>query len=120
MKLGQYEVDNKWLMIGGAVLVVIIVLIILIWPTNKPSDTQQILNAALVTAQAPLLAQIEVQKQQVADYKNQLIISDGKYQFIIQKYNVLQREKENVKPPSTNKELRDRFTALNYVPLSVK
>ena len=111
---------SRW---GLLVIVVLVGALVIYasWPKlPKPIDTQQILNEALETMKKPLLAEIEAQKKQVADYKSRLVVSEAKYKVLTQKYNDLQKEKENVKPPETNAELRDRFTALGYSPLPIK
>jgi len=104
----------------GAIVLVLILVVYMSWPKlPKQVDTQQILNDALAIAKKPLLAEIENQKKKVADYKSRLYVSDAKYKTLVQKYTELQKEKENVKPPTTDAELRDRFIALGFVPLAV-
>jgi hypothetical protein len=120
MKIGQTEIGNKWIIIGSAVLVAIIVFIYLSWPSPKPVNTQQIINDTKAELEKQYTAQLKDKDAQIKDYQSRLVVSEGKYATLVKKYNVLQKEKENVKPPATNAELRDRFTALGYSPLPAK
>ena len=78
------------------------------------------LEAAKIEAQKPLLATIAAKEAAVKDYQSRLIVSQNKVAMWADRYSALQKEKENVKPPQTNAELRDRFTALGFPPLAVQ
>jgi hypothetical protein len=108
--------------LSGLILAGVLLMVILSIPScQKPVVTpQQTFNEVLAIAQKPLLAQIEDQKRQVADFKSRLSVSDAKYKTLVDKYVDLERRKNEVKPPTTNKELRDRFVALDFAPLPIK
>ena len=122
MKIGQREIQNKWLAIAGVVMIVIVAFIFFSIPScHKDFITPQAtLNEALATAQAPLLKTIEDQKTQIANNQTLIKVSANKYSDLVQKYVDLEKRKNDVKPPTTNAELRDRFIALGYAPLPVK
>jgi hypothetical protein len=122
MKIANVEIANKWVGVGAAVLAVIIVLVILSVPKScvKPSDTTAAIAAVKVELEKQYTAQIETQETQIKDYKNRLTLSEGKYKTLVSQYVDLERRKKDVIPPTTNKELRDRFTALGYPPLAAK
>jgi hypothetical protein len=114
---------TKWMIIGAIILVIAIILMFSI-PSKKPDNTQEIVNAALATAQAQFDKQlaskdaiIKAKESLIKDKDSKLVISEAKYNAIVQKYLALQKEKEDVKPPTTGKELRDRFIAAGYAPL---
>lgn len=115
------EISNKQIGIGAVVLVAILVIVYLSIPScSKPATPTVVINQAQVAMEKQFAAQLKDKDVQIADYKNKLVVSQGKYTALVQKYNTLQKEKENVKAPVTNKELRDRFVALGYPPLAVK
>ena len=114
------EINRKWVIIGSAVLAGIIIFIFLSMSARKTVDTTQILNDAKVELAKQYTAQIMDKDVLIKDYQSRLTVSEGKYSALFQKYASLQKEKENVKPPQTNAELRDRFAALGYSPLAIK
>jgi uncharacterized protein YpmB len=120
MKIFNTEVDNKWIVLGGLLLVAIIVIVYLSWPAKKPVDTQTILNAGQTVLEKQYLSQIEELKKKSADNASQLKISESKNALLVQKINNLQKEKDNVKVPVTNAEIRARFIAAGFIPLPVK
>jgi predicted sulfurtransferase len=120
MLIGNTEISNTWIGIGAVVLIAIVIIIFLSWPVKKPIDTTAVMNQAQQQMTAQFTAQIKEKDTLILDYKNKLVVSQGKYTALVQRYNTLQKEKENVKAPVTNKELRDRFVALGYPPLAIK
>jgi hypothetical protein len=117
----QIEMTNQRWGLLAAFVAALALLIYMSWPSPpKPVDTTAALNAAKKELEKPLLAKIKEQEAVVSDYKSRLTVSEGKYSTLAQKYIKLQKEKIDVKPPTTNAELRSRFTALGYTPLPVK
>ncbi len=117
----QWIIDNKFLVgIGTILLIGIIAIIYLSWPSPKPIDTQQIINNAKIELEKQYVNQLKEKDMQIFDGKSRLVISESKYKTLVNRYNDLQKEKVNVAPPNTNQELRDRFTALGYPPLPAK
>ena len=97
-----------------------ILLMYLSWPNPKPANVQQIINDTKKEMEVQYVKQIAEKDTALKDLKSRIVVSEGKYKVLVQKYIDLQKEKENVKPPQTSAELRDRFTALGYPPLSAK
>jgi len=121
MLIGKTEISNTWIEIGGVVLIAICIIVYLsIHSCSKPITPVAIVNQTQAAMETQFKAQLKDKDVQIADYKNKLVVSQGKYTALVQRYNTLQKEKENVKAPTTNKELRDRFVALGYPPLAVK
>jgi hypothetical protein len=121
MLIGKTEINNKWIGAAGIILVALLVIVYLSIPSCSKSVTPTVvINQAQAAMETQFKAQLKDKDVQIADYKNKLVVSQGKYTALVQRYNALQKEKENVKAPVTNKELRDRFTALGYPPLAVK
>lgn len=118
MLIFNREINNKWLIIVGAILAGILLLVILSIPScQKPPVTPiATINTLQTELEKPLLAQIAEQEKKIADYKSRLIVSDGKYQATVKKYNDLKREIANVQPPKTNEERRARYTAAGFPP----
>lgn len=117
MKIGQTEIDNKRVIIGAVILVVIVVLIYLSIPPSKPAGTQQTINDVKAELEKQYAKQLEDKATQIKDYQSRLTLSEGRYRVLVDKYVDLERRKNDVKPPVTNAELRDRFIALGYAPL---
>lgn len=122
MKIGSYEIENRWLMIAGVVLIGIFIFIFLSIPScqKKPITPQQTINEVRTELEKQYTAQLNEKDTQITDYKSRLTLSEGKYKVLVSKYVDLERRKNEVKPPVTNNEIRDRFIALGYVPLAVK
>lgn len=121
MKIFNTEIDNKWISVAGIILAALLLIAYLSIPScSKPATPTAVLNTAQAQMTAQFNAQLKDKDAQIADYQNKLVVSQGKYTALVQRYNTLQKEKENVKAPVTNKELRDRFVALGYPPLAVK
>jgi hypothetical protein len=114
----QWILDNRlWIELGGVVMAVLILFAYLSWPGPKPPDIARIINEATIAAKKPLLEQIETQKIQNAEAKAKVAISEGKYKVLVGKYNDLQKEKINVKPAQTDKEMVARYSALGFTPV---
>ena len=120
MKIGQQEISKSTAIIAAIAFVALIALVWVAWPSRAPVSTQATLNDVKVQLEAQFNKELEAKDLQVKDYKSRLVVSDGKYKALVKKYTGLQKEKENVKPPVTNAELRDRFVALGYPPLPIK
>ena len=120
MKIGQQEISKSTAIIAAIAIVALIALVWVAWPSKAPISTQATINEVKAQLEAQFNKQLEEKDIQIKDYKSRLVVSDGKYKVLVKKYADLQKEKENVKLPVTNAELRDRFTALGYPPLPLK
>jgi peptidoglycan hydrolase CwlO-like protein len=127
MTLNEFFVKVKenssiiYVVLGVIVIGVILMLVLNLKACNKPPITPtDVINTAQQQMEAQFQAQIKDKDTQIKDYKSRLVVSEGKYKVLVKKYNDLQREIDNVRPPQTNEELRSRFTALGYPPLPVK
>ena len=114
------EIDIKWIVIGGAVIVGLVIFIIMSIPKANPTNPIPTINEAQVALQKQYESQLKDKDATINDYKSRLTISYEKYTSITNKYIALQKEKENVKAPVTNTEIRDRFIVLGYTPLPAK
>ena len=107
------------LLIGG-------VFIYIFWPKYPPPvNTTQIINDAKAEVTVQFTKQltdkdmiIKTKEVLIKDYQSRLSVSMEKYQVLSDKYFKLREEIINVKPPTSDKELRDRFIALGYPPLA--
>jgi hypothetical protein len=116
----QIEMSRtRWAIVILAVAAAIPLLYIS-WPSPKPANVQQIINDTKKELEVQYMKQVAEKETALKYLKSRLVVSEGKYKALVKKYIDLQKEKENVKPPQTNAELRDRFTALGYPPLSAK
>ena len=120
MKIGQTEINNSTLIIAAIVVVVAITLVWIAWSSKAPVSTQAAINEVKAQLEVKFNKELEAKDSQIKDYKSRLVVSDGKYKALVNKYDDLQKDKENVKSPVTNAELRDRFIALGYHPLPIK
>lgn len=122
MKFGTREISNKWLVLGAVILIGILIFVFFSIPScQKPPVTpQQTINEVKVELEKQYKSQITEKDTQIRDYKGRLTLSEGKYKVLVDKYVDLERRKNEVKPPTTNQELRDRFTILGYPPLAIK
>jgi len=57
---------------------------------------------------------IILKEQEISKLKGELVTSEKKYSSLMTRYNQLEKEKGDVKKPTTDKELRARFNALGY------
>jgi type IV pilus biogenesis protein CpaD/CtpE len=108
-----------WLLIVLAVVTVAAILF-LSSGSKKPIPAVAVLKTAQQQMEIQFKNQLKEKDVQIKDYKSRLVVSESKYAILVQKYRDLQKEKENVKPPASNAELRDRFIALGYPPLAAK
>jgi hypothetical protein len=109
------------LITGVIVLVAITILAFIFWPKPKlPITPQQTINEMKVELEKQYAAQIAGKEATIRDYQSRLTVSYDKYTAMANRYIALQKEKENVPTPTTNKEIRDRFTALGYPPIPAK
>ena len=111
------EMTNQRWALGAILILAIAGLIYASWPKpGKPVDVQKIINDT--KAEMTKMYEEQLKEKQVAidDYVSRLKVSEAKTKVWQKKYDDLQKEKINVKPPTTDKELRDRFTALGFAP----
>jgi hypothetical protein len=116
----KVEPRTGWFLIALAVVAVAAILFFSIGGSKKPVPAIAVLDAAQKKMEVQFQNQLKAKEVEIKDYKSRLVASEGKYKALAQKYSALQKEKENVKPPETNAELRDRFNALGYTPVSAK
>ncbi len=122
MKIGTHEISNIWILIGSAILIALGIFIFLSIPScdKSPITPQQTIGEVKAELEKQYTAQIKDKETQIRDYQSRLTVSYNKYTEMANRYIALQKEKENVKPPETNAEIRSRFTALGFAPLSAK
>ncbi len=122
MKFGTHEIANRWLIAGGSILAGIIVLVVISIPScSKPPVTpQQTINEVKAELEKQYTAQLKDKEATIRDYQSRLTVSYDKYTAMANRYIALQKEKDNVKPPETNREIRSRFVTLGYPPLAAK
>jgi hypothetical protein len=116
----KVEPRTGWLLIALVLVAVAAILFFSIGGSKKPVPMIAVLDTAQKKMEVQFQNQLKAKEAEIKDYKSRRVVSEGKYKALAQKYSALQKEKENVKPPETNTELRDRFTALGYPPLSAK
>ena len=109
-----------WLLIALVGVAIAALLFFSIGGTKKPLPVVAVLNTAQAQMETQFKNQLKEKDVQIKDYKSRLAVSDAKYKTLVQKYNDLQKEKENVKAPTSNTETRNRFIALDFVPLPAK
>jgi hypothetical protein len=118
MKIGQTEV-NVWVPVAVAVIIIGLIAWAA-WPkTPPPTGATEVLNNILKKEIAAKEEELAARDVQIKDYKNKLTVSEEKARAWAKKYADLQKEKENVKPPKTDKELRDRYGALGLPPAPI-
>ena len=122
MIIKGHNISNVFLLIAGAILVVLIVFVFLSIPScQKPVITpQQSINEIKAELEKQHKFDLAKKDLEIKDWKSRFVVSDAKYKILVDKYTDLERRKNEVKLPTTNTELRDRFTALGYPPLAVK
>ena len=114
----QIEMTNSRWGLLSVFVVSLALLIYLSWPSSpKQVDTMAAINEATETIEKQYKGQIAEKERQVTDFKSRLVVSEGKYKLLAQKYQSLQKEKDNVKAPITNQDIRDRLTAAGFTPL---
>ena len=121
MKIGQREIDDKWVVLGVVVLLAIALAVFVNWPKDKPTvSPSQTVNDVKVALEKQYMQQFEDKEKQIRDYQTRLTASESKYKVLVDKYVDLERRKNDVKPPVTDAETRDRFTAAGYPPIPLK
>ena len=112
--------NSRWAFVG-VVILAIAFLMYISWPAKPPAvDTVKLIAEATAKVEAQFKGQIAEQELAVRDYKSRLAVSEAKYKTLAIRYEELQKGKESVTKPTTNTEIRDRFTALGYPPLAGK
>lgn len=103
-------------------ILLLVVLVFILWPGPKvkPDNTQQIIAAAQKVLEADFNKKIAAKEGEIRDWKSRYTVSEQKYKVITERYLALKKEKDDVKPPQTNDELRSRFTAMGFPPLPAK
>lgn len=86
------------------------------WWTPKPVDTRQLLADLRAKLTKQYEAEIKARDALNRDLANRLKVSNEKYKALSKKLTEVRNEPAK-EPPKTNKELRDRFTALGFAPL---
>lgn len=116
------EIHPTVLIVAGAILVGIFIFIFLSIPScQKPPVTpQQTIGEVKAELEKQYNAQLTAKETQITDYKTRLTQSESRYAGMVQKYVDLEKRKRDVPKPTTNNEIRDRFTVLGYAPLAVK
>lgn len=112
--------ERKHILIAVLVLLSIIAIIYFSWPAQRPDNTQQIVNDTKKALEVQYKKQLDAKDAQMKDVQSRLFVSEQKYRVIAQKIKDLQKVKEDVKPPQTNDELRSRFTAVGFPPVSIQ
>lgn len=120
MNLGAYQINNKWVIVGGLILAGLMIFIILSIPESKPPNPIPVINDTQAQLQKQYEAQLKAKDISINDYKSRLAVSQERANIWANKYNELERKKNEVKAPATNAETRDRFIALGFIPLPVK
>jgi hypothetical protein len=107
-----------WL-VGTAFVLVVILALYSTYVKPKPIDVTKIIGDMKAELQKQYQKQLDIKDEDlkakdlvIGQYKYKLEVSDGKYKSIMKKYADLEKEKANVKPATTDKELRDGFSAL--------
>jgi hypothetical protein len=115
---------KDWKLISIGILILVIIGGYFFWPKPPaPVNSTAIMNEAKKAVEEqykPILEQkntdIKTKQQERDDYKSRLIVSEAKYKTLTKKYIELKEVVVNVTPPKTEKELRDRFDALQLPP----
>ena len=134
MKIGTYEINNKWLGVGAIVLVAIFIFIFLSIPScQKPVTPQQTINEIKVGLEkqyAEMLKEKDIlvnkkdEKISTLQAENNSLRSKNvasviNYNRLSKKYSDLKESYANVILPKTDKELRDRYTVAGFSPAPV-
>ena len=118
-KILYFLADNRFFFLVVLPIIAVILTIWIFWPKPNPLvDVAKLIEEAKKQVQQQYQQQINGKDTQLKNLKNQLAVSESKYIVLVNKYANLQKEKENVKPAQSNKELVDRFTALGFAPVS--
>lgn len=120
MLIFNREINSKWIVIGGLFLVGLVIFIILSIPESKSPNPVPVINDTQVQLQKQYEAQLKAKDISINDYKSRLAVSQERANMWANKYNELERKKDEIKAPVTNAETRDRFISLGFIPLTVK
>lgn len=123
-KVVVFVKGKDWKGMGIIALLLVVAAGYFFWPKPPaPVNTTAIMNAAKTEVEAQLQPIIDQKEKDVKavtlerdDYKSRGEVSDAKYKLLTKKYNELKGSVPNVTPPKTEKELRDRFNALQLPP----
>jgi hypothetical protein len=111
---------NRWGLLAAFVAAIALLLYVS-WPAPPaPNNSRQIVDDGRKALEAQYKEQLKEKDAAVKDLRSRLSVSESKYQVIVRKFQDLQKEKEDVQPPKTNAELRDRFVALGFPPVPGK
>jgi hypothetical protein len=112
--------NSRWAYAGVLVLAVAFILYSA-WPAKPPAvDTTVLIAEATAKVEAQFKKDIAEKEVAINDYRSRLAVSEAKYKTLAARYNELQKGKDSVVKPTTNTELRERFTALGFAPLPIK
>ena len=125
-KLVVFMDEHDWKGILCLILIIAGIFIYIFWPKLPPPvNTTQIINDAKAEVTVQFTKQltdkdmvIKTKEVLIKDYQSRLSVSMEKYQVLSDRYFKLREEIINVKAPTSDKELRDRFIALGYPPLA--
>jgi Sec-independent protein translocase protein TatA len=104
------------IIIGIVVVILIAIIVWAAWPKKAPPVAAEVLNGIMKAELVAKQGEIDAKEAQIKDQTNKRIASEMREKVWAQKFADMQREKENVKPPTTDKELRDRFIVLGLPP----
>lgn len=98
----------------GCLAVAVIMLGWLSWRSPKPVDTQGLLAELEQKLTEKHNLEMQERDAKITELTNRVTISDAKYKVLQKKLTEVKNE--TIVPPKSNKELRDRFTALGFAP----
>mgnify|MGYP001175618518 CR=1 FL=1 len=100
----------------GAILLVILVAATAWIASGFPR--QSVLDAQIDAAREKIEKEYNdtmvLKEQEISKLKQEMVTSQQRYDALMAKYSRLEKEKIDVKMPTTDKELRERFGALGY------
>ena len=140
MKIGKYEITNKWLVIMGVVMATLLLLFYLSLPVKPPAIPQQTIDEVKIALEKVYTERLDEKTKIINDQgkiiKDKDIIiqkKEGENKILrvniessiarekvwSQKYIALKEEYSHVIVPSSDKEMRDRYTSAGYPPAPV-
>ena len=84
------------------------------WHSPDPPDVQGLLNKLEIRLTEKHQAEMKVKEAQIKDLSSRVVVSNGVISNLRKKLTEVQNVP--IEPPKTNRELRDRFTALGFPP----
>jgi len=120
MLIFNKEVSTKLVILGGIAVVALIIFIVLSIPKPTVPNSIQAINESQAMLQKQYETQLKEKDNIIKTYQSKLIESQNKYISLTTKYAELQKEKDSVKTPVTNDEIRIRFVAVGFNPIPVK